>query len=141
MRRISCDSRRSVSLRQSLRKVRADALAQVDALADVERQRVVAVEEIDAGRFGQRVERVRRELRRQARDAQDALDGAIDVARAATFAIEHLHERPERARVAERAMPIGDGEPMARDHRIESVPVALGKQPPRQAAPCTARAR
>ena len=42
------------------RKMRADALAQIRALADVERQRVEAVEEIDARRLGQRVERIRR---------------------------------------------------------------------------------
>jgi hypothetical protein len=33
-------------------EVRGDALAQVHALADVERQRVVAVEQVDAGRLG-----------------------------------------------------------------------------------------
>ncbi len=91
--------------------MRADALAQVAALADVERQRIEAVEEVDAGRLGQRVDRVGRELRRQARRPQHAPRGLLDRL-GRKVAVERLHERPEHARVAERAMaPVDGGSP------------------------------
>ena len=59
-------------------EVRADALAQVDALADVDRQVVHAVEAIHAGAFGQSLQRLGRQLRRKARDLEQALHRLLD---------------------------------------------------------------
>ena len=102
--------------------MRADALAQVATLADVERQRVQSVEQIDAGRLRQRIERVGGELRRQARGFEHALCGLGDrVGR--EIAVERLHERPQDARVAKRAMAMpSTGQRVALDHAIEVVP-------------------
>ena len=121
--------------------MRGDALAQIDALADVERQRIVAVEEIDAGRsrasassasggscggrLGMRRMRSRRGLDRV----------GLEVA------VQALHERPQRARVAERAMALRHVDAVARDHRIEAVPIRFAETGGATAAPCTARAR
>ncbi len=81
--------------------MRAHALPQIRALADVEGQRIEAVEKIDARGLGQRIERIRRELRWQARRSQDALRRRFDRLRR-EVAIERLHEVPEHASVAER---------------------------------------
>jgi len=118
MRRISCDSRRSVSERQSPAKCDAT-------------QRIVAVEEIDAGRLGQPVEDIGRQLRRQARNPEDPLDRLGDRL-LRHLAIERLDERPEGTGVAERPMTIGDDEAMPRDDRVEPVTVRIRKQPARQ---------
>src|SRR5258706_14328451 len=60
-------------------EMRADAIAQVDAFADVDRQVVHAVEAIHARAFGQALERLGRKLRRQARDLEKALDRRRDL--------------------------------------------------------------
>ena len=113
------------------REMRGDPFAQVDALADVERQGIVAVEKVDAGRLRQLVERIGSKLRRQARDAQDALSRRLDRCRI-EIAIEHLHECPNGACVAQRTMTIGNGQAVARNHGIEAVTLRIGKQAPRQ---------
>ncbi len=113
------------------REVRADPLAQIRALSDVEGQRVEAVEEVDARRFGQAVEDVGCELRWQARRLQHALGGGFDRLRG-EVAVERLHERPQHARVAQCAVPSGDGQCMPRDDAVEIVPRLVRKQPPRQ---------
>ena len=113
------------------REMRRDTLAQIDALADVERQRVETVEAINAGRLGDRVQRIRRKLRRQARDAQDALNGGIDVI-ARPVAIDDLRESPEGARIAQCAMPIADRQRMALDQGIEIMAPILGVEPARK---------
>ena len=59
-------------------EVRGYALAEIDALADVDGQRIVAEEAIYARRFGNRVEAIGWKLRRQARNSQNAPDGILD---------------------------------------------------------------
>src|SRR5438552_10528974 len=109
----------------------ADALTQIAALADVQGKRVQSVEQIDAGRFGQRVERVGRELRRQARDSQHALGGLGDHLRR-EVAVEHLHECPQHTRIAQRAMPAVDRQRVALDHAVEVVSRSIRKHPSRK---------
>ncbi len=88
--------------------MRADALAEVDTLPDVERQRVQAVEAVHARGFRNRIESVRRELRRKARRLERAANRGFDVVER-PVAIDRLHERPQDARVAERAVTMVRG--------------------------------
>ena len=122
------------------RKMRADALAQILALADVERQRIEPVEQVDARRFRHRVQRVGRQLRRQAGRSQHAPGGGLDRLRR-QIAIERLHERPQHARVAQRAVASVDGRARGARSRCRD----CGGRPPGRAAatgaPCTAPGR
>src|SRR4051794_27822026 len=111
--------------------MRRDAFAQVDALPDVERQRVQAVEAVDARAFGDVLERVGRELRRQARRLENARNRGIDLV-GGTRAIKHLHELPQEACVAESPVPIGAIELMTLDKAVEVVARSLGIKAPRQ---------
>ena len=47
--------------------------------------------------------------------------------------VQHLHECPQRAGVAQCAMPVGQVEAVARHQRVQSVPLCLRKQAARQA--------
>ncbi len=123
------------------REVRADAVAQVDALADVDRQVVHAVEAVHARAFRKPFEGIRRQLWRQAGDLEQALrrrGNLVDV----TLAIEHLHEAPDRARVAQRRVtPRARGrfrgnrivKSVACNERVEPVADRLGIEPAREA--------
>ena len=112
--------------------MRADALAQIAALADIERKRIQAVEQIDAGRLRQRVERIGRELRRQAGNPEHAL-------------AQPPRSRPRRCRGrapatnahSARASPSARWRPsigkrVALDHAVEIVPLGVRKHPARQ---------
>ena len=112
-------------------KVRRDAIAHIDTLADIERQRVLAVKQVDAGRFRQRIERVFGQLRRQARDAQRLLCGDLNRV-GLKVAIQRLHKFPNRPRVGERAMAIGHWKVVAFDQGVEVVSLHIGKQSARQ---------
>ena len=118
-----------------------DAIAQVDALADVDRKVVHAVETIDAGAFGQSLERVGCELRRQARDLEEPLHRGLDLVGFA-LAVEHLDEAPHRARIAQRGMAPGAHravrrdrvlQPVTRDERVQPVADGLRIELARQA--------
>ena len=87
------------------RKVRGDAFAEIDALADIEWHRVEPVESIDARRFRYRLQRPGGKLRRQARRPQNSADHGIDFV-LGPITIERLHERPQNPCIAERAMAI-----------------------------------
>ncbi len=122
-------------------EVRADAVAQVHALADVDRQLVHAVEAVDAGPFGQSLERVGSELRRKARRLEEPAHRGRDLLDVA-LAVDRLHEAPDRARVAERGMAAGSRgggrsdrflQPVPRDHRVQPVPHRFGIEAARQA--------
>src|SRR6516225_5315518 len=109
----------------------AYAFAEIRALPDVERQRVEPVEEIDAGRLREDVDRVRSELRRQARRAQHAAGGLLDRLRG-EIAVQRANERPQHASIAERTVSPIDREPVAGDHAVEAVTRLAGKEPARE---------
>src|SRR5258708_36875873 len=98
--------------------MRRDTPAQIDALADVQRQRVQAIEPIDPRCFGNGVQRIRGKLRWQAGDLEDASDGGLDLG-CRFVAIERLHESPEDAGITERAVAVAARQGMARDDRVE----------------------
>ena len=109
------------------REMGANPIAQVPALADVQRQRVVAVEQINPGPLGHGIEDVRRKLGRKAGDPENAPDRRLDPVRRHRR-VECLDELPQRLRVAQGAMARSDREPVALDHRIEAVRRGMGKR-------------
>ncbi len=112
-------------------EMRCHPVAQIDALADIQRHRVFAVEQVHTGRLGQRVQNVGRQLRRQARDPEDALDDGCDDL-GGHFAIQRLDEGPDGAGISECAMPVRDGERMARHDGIEAMSLRVGIEPARE---------
>src|SRR6476660_6390544 len=107
--------------------MRADALAQVRALADVERQCIEPVEKINAGRFRQRVDRIGGELGRQTRRPEDTPGSLLDRV-GGEIAVERAYERPEHPGIAERAMPPVEWKPVAGDHAVQVVPRLVGEE-------------
>src|SRR5205814_10067146 len=97
-------------------KMCGDALAQIDALADVQRQRIQAVEAIYARCFGNMQKRVRRQLRWQAGCLEHACDRSVDFFRR-LVAIQRLDELPEDAGIAECAMTVSGMQRVPRDER------------------------
>ena len=111
--------------------MRVDTRAHVDALTHVERLCVEPVEAVYPRSLGDRVERVGRELRRKGRPLEDALHRSIDLG-FGLVAIQRLHKFPQDARVSQRAVAVGAGERMPRDHRVEIVRAHIGVEPARE---------
>ena len=77
-------------------EVRGDALAQIDALADVDRQRVLAEEAIDARRFGQSRRGSRAEAAAAGSECAECAGPPISITSRRDLAIQRLHEAPRR---------------------------------------------
>ena len=107
------------------------ARTQADALADVERQIILAVEEIDARPFRQTFEHAFRQAGRTAWRLHGLDDGGIEHV-ALELAGNQACKLVERLGVAHRAVAGSAHEAMAFDQRIEPVTVVLGKQRPRE---------
>ncbi len=79
-------------------KMGRHALAQVDALADVQRRRIESIEAVDARRVRDRVQRVRGKVRRKAWRSQNPGYRPVDLV-GGVIPIQSLYQLPEDARV------------------------------------------
>ncbi|MCU0811898.1 MAG: hypothetical protein MUE59_12865, partial [Thiobacillaceae bacterium] len=89
------------------REMREHPLTNVPGLADVERQLVVGVEEIDAWRVGQLVNDPRVEVRRQAGAGVLRLERCLDFVAAAVDE-DFLPELADQSRIGERPVAGAD---------------------------------
>ena len=101
------------------------------ALADVERRAVLAVEEIHAGRFRDRVDHRAIELRRQRRLLRHLARGDRQHFLAVLFGGD-AQELPERIGVAHRAVARLAGDAVARDQAVEIMAALARVEPPRE---------
>ena len=113
------------------REMRENPLADVLGLADVERQVVVGVEEINAGGVGQFIEDFRVEMRRQAGARVLRLERRLDLV-AAAVDVDFLPELADQLRIGQRPVAGVGGQPVPLDQRIQIVPLVLRKQGARQ---------
>ncbi|MNL07481.1 hypothetical protein D3C87_1281570 [compost metagenome] len=117
------------------REMALDALAQVNALADIERRVLVTIEQIDAGTIGHLVERGLGQAGRQARLLHQRLDGGFHQIHGIQT-MQLLPELPEQFGVRQRAVtPLGR-QAEAGDQRVQ--PMALHRREQRARQPhCT----
>jgi hypothetical protein len=101
------------------------ARPQVDALADVDRVRVQAIEHVDTGHGWHFVERLGRKERRRCRPCQQAFDRVFDLV-ASVPVDQALQEAPQHACIAECAVPHLAVDAEAFDDRIQRVRAAIG---------------
>ena len=108
-------------------EVGAHARAQADTLADVERQVVLAIEQVDPRRVGNQVERLGADVGRQA-GLLHRLDRRLLHHIRTVLAPHQLHEIPQHAGIAERTVARVAGQAMARQNGIQAVAVMLRVQ-------------
>ena len=116
---------------QVVGEMREDPRAHGHALAHIERRPAFAVEEVNAGRLRNGVDRRALEMRRQSRLLGDlARRHRHDLL--AVLARGELQELPQRFGVAQGAVTGTASEPMAPDQAVEVVARMLGIEPPRE---------
>src|SRR5438046_2518858 len=114
-----------------VREVREDPRAHGHALADIEWRPACPVEEVDAGRLRNGVDRRALEMRRQGRLASDlARRHRHDLL--AVRALGETQELPQRLGVGAGAVPGRAGEPVALDQAVQVVARMPGLEPPRE---------
>lgn len=113
------------------REMREHPLANVPGLADVKRQIVVGVEEIDAWRVGQLVDDASVELRRQAGAGVLRLERSLDFL-AATVDVDFLPELADQLRIGQCPVASADCQIVTLDERIQIVPLVFREQAARQ---------
>ena len=109
------------------REMREHALADVLGLADVERQAVFAIKEINAGGVGQFVDDPGVEMRRQAGARVLRLERRFDFL-AAAVNVDFLPELVDQLCIGQRPVAGIGGQTVALDQRIQVVSLVLGKQ-------------
>jgi hypothetical protein len=116
---------------QVVAEVLQHARAHGDALADVERRRALAVEQVHAGRIGNLVHHravdVRGERRLPGHLARRHREHLV-----AALGLRDAQELPDRLGVAHRTMPRTALDAVARDQAVEVVARMLGVQAPRE---------
>ena len=101
------------------------------ALADIERRRALVIEEIDARRIRNRVDRAALEVRRQRGLARDLACGDLEHLRAMLW--RPAQELPQHAGIRPGAVARFALEAMALDQAVEIVAAPAGIEPARQA--------
>jgi len=108
-------------------EVRQHALADILGLADINRQVVVAVEQVNTWRLGQIFKNAGIKLRRQARVGILGLEGGIDGFKAA-LEVNLLPELVDQLGVGQRPVTGLGAQFVALDQTVEVVPLVFGKQ-------------
>src|SRR5437899_10489463 len=111
--------------------MRSDTLPQIDALADVKRQCVEAVEKVNTRRLRNGIEHIGSELRWDARPFEHSNDGIVNLM-LGFLTVEPAHELPQNARITECTVTGRTSQAVPVDHRIKVVAGIFRVESPRK---------